>query len=406
MSARTETRVIQLAAVAQGVALVTFPAASTIFTDPAKYDLSRSEYGLMFVPQAVTAVLASLLGASWARSAGTRRIYLLGLAANLAAMALLVVSATMQHREAVAYPLLLLATASLGIGFGFTVPAINTLTAAFHPEGVDGAVLVLNALLGVGTALAPLLVAIFDGLDFWWGLPLLAGAVLAVLIGVSARLPFRIAAPADAGAPTRARVPTRFWLFAAFAVCYGICETMNGNWASLDMKDLGASTAQASFALTTFWAMVTVGRVAFSAISRRVSSRVTYRVLPLVLVATFVAISQLPDDQPALAIVAFGVAGLGCSALLPLTISFGQAELVSMGAAVAGSIIASYQIGYGIAAFGAGPLQTAGLDLGQLFGITAAIAAVMGGLAFAVTAARGARTAAREGGRDRIIPHG
>jgi MFS family permease len=406
MSTRTETRVIQLAAVAQGVALVTFPAASTIFTDPSKYDLSRSEYGLMFVPQAVTAVLASLLGASWARSAGTRRIYLLGLTANLGAMALLVASATVQHHGAVVYPLLLLATASLGIGFGFTVPAINTLTAAFHPEGVDRAVLVLNALLGVGTALAPLLVAIFDGLDFWWGLPLLAGAVLAVLIGVSARLPFRVAAPADAATPRRARIPTRFWLFAAFAVCYGICETMNGNWASLDMKDLGASTAQASFALTTFWAMVTVGRVAFSAMSRRVSSRVTYRVLPLVLVATFVAISQLPDDQPALAVVAFGIAGLGCSALLPLTISFGQAELTSMGAAVAGSIIASYQIGYGIAAFGAGPLQTAGLDLGQLYAITAVIAAIMGALAFAVSAARGARTAVPDGGSGRIIPHG
>jgi hypothetical protein len=42
------------------------------------------------------------------------------------------------------------------------VPARNTRTAAVHPDAVDSAVLVLNALLGVGTALAPVFVAISD----------------------------------------------------------------------------------------------------------------------------------------------------------------------------------------------------------------------------------------------------
>jgi hypothetical protein len=35
------------------------------------------------------------------------------------------------------------------------VPSINTFTAAFHPGAVDRSVLVLNSLLGLGTALAP-----------------------------------------------------------------------------------------------------------------------------------------------------------------------------------------------------------------------------------------------------------
>ena len=64
-------------------------------------------------------------------------------------------------------------------------------------------------------------------------------------------------------------IPARFWLFAAFAVLYGICETMNGNWSQSDMtSELGASTTQAAIALTAFWAMVTVGRVLFAAIVR------------------------------------------------------------------------------------------------------------------------------------------
>ena len=110
MATDTERRVVQVAAVAQGVALVTFPAASTIFTNASDYDLSRSAYGAMFVPQAITAVAASILGASWARTVGVRKIYLIGLTANVAAMMLLVISATVQHDEPVAYPILLLAT--------------------------------------------------------------------------------------------------------------------------------------------------------------------------------------------------------------------------------------------------------------------------------------------------------
>ena len=56
--------------------------------------------------------------------------------------------------------------------------------------------------------------------------------------------------------------------------------------------------------------------------------------------------------------------------------------------AVAGMIIAFYQLGYGIAAFGAGPIQAAGVDLSTLFGSTAVVAAVMGLLAFGVTRQR------------------
>ena len=100
----------------------------------------------------------------------------------------------------------------------------------------------LNALLGLGTALAPVFVAIFVGLGFWWGLPVMSTVLLAGLLGVSRRLPFR----ADSAAPSRrpdrgaGGIPARFWVFAAFAVLYGVCETVNGNWSQLDMtRDSG-----------------------------------------------------------------------------------------------------------------------------------------------------------------------
>ena len=62
MASNAEYRVVNLAGLVQGITLVTFPAASTILTDPTEYDLSNTQYGFMFIPQVLTAITTSLLG--------------------------------------------------------------------------------------------------------------------------------------------------------------------------------------------------------------------------------------------------------------------------------------------------------------------------------------------------------
>src|SRR5262245_29810207 len=159
---------------------------------PRYFGLSSTAYGAMFLPQAVMAVAAPLMGAGLGRRLGIKRVYLLGLVANLTAMGLLVSSQFARGTE-LAYGLLLLATGSLGIGFGLTVPALNTYANAFFPLKADSAVLILNALLGVGTALAPVFVTLFVELGIWWGLPLLVAALLLALLVFSLPLVLRIA---------------------------------------------------------------------------------------------------------------------------------------------------------------------------------------------------------------------
>ena len=388
-----QSQVVYAAGLVQGIVLVTFPAASTIFTSASSYGLSSSQYGGIFLPQAITAVGSSLLQGNLSRRLGGKPVYLAGLCANLAAMILLIASRFVMGSQVVAYPVLLVATASLGVGFGLTVPSINTFTAAFHPAAVDRSVLVLNSLLGLGTALAPVFVAIFVGLGFWVGLPVLAAAAVTALLLASVRLPLTTAAsghaagrqPAQPRPPGhRAPIPAAFWLFAAFAVLYGFCETMNGNWSQLDLTSLKVSATVAALALTVFWAMVTAGRVLFAVIQGWFPSRLAYHLLPFVLAGAFVLISALPSRAPVAGVLAFALAGFGCSALLPLTISFGQERLVSMSAVVAGPIIAFYQLGYGIAAFGVGPLRRAGLTLPDLYGASAAVAVTLGLLSLAV----------------------
>jgi MFS family permease len=393
MATRTESNTIYVAGLVQGVALVTFPAASTIFTSPSYYHLSSTQYGAMFLPQVVLAITASLLGAGLGRRFTVKRVYLAGLVANLVSMMLLFTSQFFTSRQSLAYGLLLAATAALGLGFGLTVPSLNRLTAFFHPAAVDRSVLTLNALLGLGTALAPVFVAMFVGLGFWWGLPVMSSVLLVCLLLVSMRLPLRMddssasaaLSPEGAGGGKRPPVPARFWLFAAVAVLYGLCETMNGNWSETLMRsDLGATATEASLTLTTFWVMVTLGRLLFGSIQRAFPTRRTYHALPFVLAGAFVLISLLPKGAVAGGFIAFAVAGLGCSALLPLTISFGQEQLAGAAALATGGIIAFYQLGYGIAAFGAGPLQDAGISLSAIYGLSAIFALALGVLSFVV----------------------
>ncbi len=403
---RAEKQTVYAAGLVQGISLVTFPAASTIFTSPSAYDLSAAQYGAMFVPQVVTAIIASLARARLSGRIGGKGVYLAGLTANLVSMALLIVSHFAQRDHGAAYAILLAATAFLGAGFGLTVPSVNTFTAAFNPDAVDRSVLVLNALLGLGTALAPVFVAIFVGIGAWVGLPILAAALLVALIAVSARLPLNAAsgptprdgtaAPAPGTAASarggsRPTGPARtgaglagFWVFAAFAVLYGFCETMNGNWSQIDLTSLHVSATTASLTLTVFWAMVTAGRVLFAAVQRWVPSKLAYHLLPFVLAGAFVLIAALPSGAPGLGLVGFGLAGLGCSALLPLTISFGQEKLAAISASVASWVIACYQFGYGLAAFGVGPLRSAGITLPAIYSASAVVAAALGILSFAV----------------------
>lgn len=392
-----ERAVVNAAGLVQGIVLVTFPAASTIFTQRPGYGLSAGQYGLMFVPQVITAVAAALLGAgllgpALAARHGEKPICVAGLLADLVSMLALIASWLVVHEHALAYGLLLAATAFLGAGFGLTVPALNTLAAAFSPGSAGRAVLVLNALLGLGTALAPVFAAVFVGLGFWIGLPVLAAVLLLAVIGTIARLPLQPApapAPAGAAADGSGRVPAAFWLLGLLGLLYGVGETMNGNWSQLDMTAaLHVRASSAALALTAFWAVVTAGRIGFAAAARWLPGRVTYHVLPFVLAGTFVLIAVLPSGRPALAVAAFGLAGLGCSALLPLTISFGQEKLASRQDMVAGGVIACYQVGYGIAAFGVGPLTSAGISLPEIFGASAAVAVVMGVVSLAAVRGR------------------
>ena len=344
MRLRSEVGLIYVIGLVQGLALVTFPAASSIFTSPSGFGFGASRYGLMFIPQVVLAVLASSLGPALARRWTLKRVLQAGLIADLLAMMLLAASRLLIDRPDAAYGTLLAATGSLGFGFGAAVMAMNTFVQKFSPGRENQSVLALNALLGAGTALAPLFVAIFIGAGVWWLMPLLVAVVLKGLLLISTGQPLAVPADAPAGASGSQSLPARVWFYAAAVFLYGIAETLNGNWSGPYLTgERGISVRGASFALMAFWAMVTIGRVLFATLSTRTTVRWIYAGLPIFLLVAFQVVAHAGSE--AYGIVAFGLAGLGCSAFFPLCISLSGQEFPRLAAVMSGGIVAFYQAG-------------------------------------------------------------
>jgi fucose permease len=371
-------------ALIQGLTLVTFPAAANLLTDPKLHGLTRGEYGALFLPMVLGAILASALGGWVGRNRGPRALLLGGIGFDALSMALLASSQLALGGHGSIVLLLTAAMAALGFGFGATVTSLNLLAQGLRPGRSATALTALHATLGIGTALAPLLLNFLLAMAAWWWQPVLLGGAWLVLAGGASALPTAGRSSA-AGSTEPVPLSPVFRLFAALALLYGICETLYGNWGSIYLNDeRGLTLEAAGRALAVFWGAVTAGRLLVSFLSVWLPVRWIYVALPALQVAAL--LSTIGISGPSSSLLVFGLAGLGCSAFLPLTISLASTRDPERAEMVSGLLMAAYMSGFGLGSFGVGPLQAAALPLGTLYRAGAAIAA--GILALAWRASR------------------
>ena len=387
-ASRAEISLVYFAAVVQGLALVTFPAASAIFTSPEGFGFDSTRYGTMFLPQVVLAVLASGLAPKLARRWGLRRILLVGFAGDLISMALLAASRLLLDAPDLAFGLLLVATGALGLGFGATVMALNTYAETFFPDNADRAVLLLNALLGLGTALAPVLVAVSVVIGAWWLLP--------GRRGMHSGVDLCDCSDAAAESPSRDRPVRRLshdQLVESAASLLALCQRGICLWHPGDaQRQLGDAVSQRRAGRVGTRCLVRAdcllglrdgGARAHCGDFQACASPLDYFGLTILLVLVFQLASRVQTETGG--IIAFGIVGLACSAFLPLSISFGGKEFPRLSAVMAGELIAFYQIGYGVAAFGIGPLHDLiGLPFSTIFASGSIVAALLAVIALFV----------------------
>jgi predicted MFS family arabinose efflux permease len=167
---------------------------------------------------------------------------------------------------------------------------------------------------------------------------------------------------------------------------------MFGNWGTTLLVGKGVAKAGANDALAVFWAGVTVGRLAIAMVSSRLPSTRIYVVLPWAMTAALLLAPVAKTGGAGIAIFAFG--GLACSGFFPMTVGYGEATFPGIVELAAGWLIAFYQVGYGLAAFGAGALQHF-TSLSTLFRVAAIVVAVMALLALPIARRQHPLTASR-----------
>jgi predicted MFS family arabinose efflux permease len=130
---------------------------------------------------------------------------------------------------------------------------------------------------------------------------------------------------------------------------------------------------------------VTLGRLLISLMPTQIPTLVVYRVLPWAIAATLVLVATVADGTNG--VVIFAAGGFACSGFFPMTIGYSEGTFPALGAVSAGWLIAAYQFGYGIAAFGAGALEST-VSLTSVFAVSAVVAVAMGVLAIGVSRAQ------------------
>jgi len=334
-----------------GVALIMFPGAGSILTDPEFHGFTGGQFGSIFTPQIITAILSSLLAPKLADKISMKKVLLIGLMLSSASMLLLGGSNWLTDSQTVAYIVILMATAFLGGGFGFAITALNPFAYQLFKGKESSAVTGLHFFLGIGTATSPLLVSYFTGISIWWGAPFLAAGVLLLLFFFTFALPLELKESLqEKEAKAKGfKVPARLWMYVVAVFFYGACEATFGSWGSVFLEQEGGlSVAKASLGLSLFWGFVAFGRVLFALFALRYSTRLIFVITPFILATVFI-FTPLADTE-ILYLAAMAVGGLAISFLFPQSVSASTDEFPQHSAVVSGFMVAALQLGFGFSA--------------------------------------------------------
>jgi fucose permease len=343
----------------QGLVVISFPASSVVLKSV--QGLTDAQYGAIFLPQVTFAVLGSIGGGSLAGKLGLKPLLVLALVTNVVSQLLLGASAVVA--PGTAFPVVMLATGATGLAFGIHGAPLNSFPSALFPDRRDAAVVAIHTLLGLGLAVGPLVVAPFIAAGRWVGFPLLLASLnLLLVIGV-----LRVSLPrsagvsaADGSAPApREKHPLGeglFWLFVLITLLYAFAEGSLSNWAVIFLHEAhGVPEAAAGLAIAVFWGAVVAGRLAATVLVLRVPPQAIWLLLLALMIAAFLLLPFASGAASGIGL--FGLAGLACSAVFPLTITLVSRAFPGHVEWASSMMIGAVMLGVGLGSFVFGPLR-------------------------------------------------
>lgn len=238
-----------------------------------------------------------------------------------------------------------------GLGFGVAEVALNTLLINIGGERRANLLNFTHLFFGVGSFLAPPIVAAAVAAGLSWRAPFAVAALVMAGVGIGwSRLPmqqFAVTPEHASSQPRAVRSRLGFLLAAILGVYVGV-EMGIGGWLTKYMvSERTVTLTYAGNALSLYWMGLAAGRLALSALSHRVGE--TALLLWLTVLSGLALPAAILAPSPWLAVVCFAVTGLGFSGIFPVVIAIGgrhhphdSAGITSVmitGAAVGGIVV-------------------------------------------------------------------
>ncbi len=300
------------------------------------WTLDDGRAGLLFAAQFVGSMLGSVLSSVGMTRVGFRSTLVAGVA---------LVGVGVGALGSGDHALGMLAIFAYGVGLGLTIPTTNLFVARAYPASRASALSLMNLAWGVGAVGAPAVVALFQRTNSLRLFLFVLAAALILMAGPLLGLPEpdRDGAPPEvAGETTPPDTSTRrtgtAWVFGALLFLYVGTETSVAGWVALYARRLDLISDTLSVATASlFWAALLAGRAAAPSVLHRVPEA---RLLGASLLLATAGVAALATSRSALVLaVSIVLAGLGLSAVFPLTLAWFTRDLDRHAAArSAGSI--------------------------------------------------------------------
>jgi len=182
---------IYLSGFLAGVVLILYPAAGNIFMDPEFHGITNEQFGNIFIPQIILAIIASFSAPKIAEKVSMKKVLLYGLILLTLSLVFLATTQLFLSGRNDFY-LILAGTTCLGAGFGFTITALNPFAYQLFPGKETSAVTGLHILLGLGTASASLILNAFYEANLWYGAPIFVGVISLLLLFFTLTIPLKL----------------------------------------------------------------------------------------------------------------------------------------------------------------------------------------------------------------------
>ncbi len=336
----------------QGAFGVTIAASSVALRD--RLALSDTLYGSLFVPALLLAMITSLSGHALLRRFTLRALFLFSLTTEVIALSLMALAGALGRP--LGLPVILVGVALAGPAMGAFGITLNTAAIELFPVRRDRALTAMHGLLGAGATAWPIVVAVATGVRLWPAAPLLLAGLFAAALFLARRHPVEGVADGIHPAHAQSQVPRRMGLRSLTACVYGIAEATFSMWAAIYLhEERGLSVGVAAGALSAFWLTMTIGRLLAVAAVRWLTPVVLTLILSAGMSVAFLLVSRAQAAGEAL--LAFGFAGLACSAVFPLLLSLGSADFPERTPQVSAVFSAAVLAGVAIGSFAVGPLR-------------------------------------------------